>query len=199
MISKRTIQRWNKKFREATAPEKRVMIANDVIALIQAETIKPQRSVYSRPRKGLKKSEDVQCNLDTLQCNCCALGGLLIGMIKYTNDAKVEDLTRSDYYTNDMGEFVEESIYDRLTKYFSVKQLALIENVFENWTADNFWDEYGIRGKFEPKKTDIPKLGKLINKVHDNQSLFPKKPADRMIAIMANIARNNGTFKPLQG
>lgn len=195
MISKRTIQRWNKKFREATPSEKRVMIANDVIAFIQAKTIKPENMVYSKPNKGLKQSEDIQCNLDTLKCTCCALGGLVVGMIKYTNEAKVSDLS-GETYDDDGNEI---SVYSRLKKYFSSSQLVLIENVFENWIAVHDWGHWSFNGKFEPKRADEDKIGTLINEVHENQTLFPKNPADRMIAIMENIVRNKGTFKPLQG
>lgn len=198
MISKAKIQHWNRKFQAFTAAQKRVAIAKDVLDQIEAKTITPKKGTYVA-LKGVRGKGfyelPVQENFDKVKCTTCALGGLLTCMVKFTNDATMKDL---DNPGMDYDSGTENNLWKRLAKFFGKKQLFLIEHVFENWTY-GMWDTYakGQMAELGFKASD--KDRQLVNKVNATWGLYPKTAKDRMIAIMENIIRNNGTFKPLQG
>jgi hypothetical protein len=203
-------------FKKASPTQKRVLIAKDVIAQIKAKKIKPESGSFVQVEKvkgfissseadkrtgawnyamsKLSDSEGSDADVRQLylenkiqQCSCCALGGMFMSCTLYNNNTTVDDLC---YAGADIGDVILEagdnSLPNGLDKFFSVAQLRLIEQTFEGdqGAINSGWDsETGeIVDKFSPKSEAF------YNKY--------KKPKDRLIAIMQNIVKNNGTFKP---
>jgi hypothetical protein len=83
----------------------------------------------------------------------------------------------------DLGEMIdnEEEISNGMDKFFSTKQLMLIEHYFEN-----------AQGYFRDNEVSLNIPEEHCNAFH-NQYLDDD---DRMIAIMENIVNNKGTFVP---
>lgn len=121
-------------------------------------------------------------------CNVCALGGLFMSCTLFNNKTKL-DAFGCFGEASGLGDFIdqEEPISNGLDKFFSRSQLELIEEAFEggngyfgegDYTNDSYdSDNYVVRNYYT-----------YVNK-------YPKHD-DRMIAIMNNIVKNNGTFVP---
>ena len=203
-------------FKKATVTQKRVLIAKDVIAQIKANKIKPEQGSFVQVEKvknfissseadkrtgawnyamnRLSDSEGADADVRQLyldntiqQCSCCALGGMFMSCTLYNNNTTVEDLC---YAGADIGDVIleegDKSLPNGLNKFFSVAQLKLIEQTFE-----------GDQGAINSGMDDG--TGEIIDKFSPQAEAFYtkyKKPKDRLIAIMQNIVKNNGTFKP---
>jgi hypothetical protein len=187
-----------KSFKSMSAPERRVAIAKDVIAGLRAKRLVAQSGVYFSPLINADKAkkfdlatdnwgnkQNFQEELDMQQifkfsmksCECCAKGALFIAAVekfdsvKDTNSVNAEDA--ADRWN---GDWVCSPLIEK--GFFSRSQLDLIENFFEGF------DMYF-------KGTPIEKANQAF---HD---IYPKAE-DRMIQIMKNIIKNEGTFKPLK-
>ena len=204
-------------FKKASATQKRVLIAKDVIAQIKAKKIKPESGTFVSVEKvkgfissteadrrygsynysmdRLSDSEGSDADVRHLylentiqQCSCCALGGMFMSCTLYNNNTTVDNLS---YAGDDIGNMLYEdsepgSLSNGLDKFFSVAQLRLIEQTFE---GDN-----GVVNSGMDSDT-----GEVIDPFSPRAAAFYekyKKPKDRLIAIMQNIVKNNGTFKP---
>jgi hypothetical protein len=203
-------------FKKASPTQKRVLIAKDVIAQINAKKIKPESGTFVSVEKvkGFMSSTEAeertgawnfamnrlctsegsdadvrQLYLDNTlqQCSCCALGGMFMSCTLYNNNTTVADL---EHASNDISEVLleetDEKLSNGLNKFFSVAQLKLIEQTFE---GDNGAVFSGTDGE----------TGEMIDEFSPRAEAFYdkyKKPKDRLIAIMQNIVKNNGTFKP---
>jgi hypothetical protein len=188
MISKSTVRRWNKRFNDSDKAGKRVLIAKDVIEQIQLGLYKP-RSSYVVVKTKLDLDEDFQRNVDRVKCECCGVGACFVSLVKFTNNATVREVDRAfDDYSD---------LADRLAEFFSKKQLALIEHIFEMKGIRRDWEDQirtRIGGYWEADFTV-----KEVLKLDETQKLYKGSPKKRLIQIMMNIVRNNGTFKPHQG
>jgi len=204
-------------FKKASLTQKRVLIAKDVIAQIKAKKIKPESgtfvqvekvkgwmpaseaeefySAYNYAFNKISALEGDDADVRQLylenkiqQCSCCALGGMFMSCTLYNNNTTLENL---GYAGDDIGNALYKgsepgSLSNGLDKFFSVAQLRLIEQTFE---GDN-----GVVNSGSDDET-----GEEFNKFSPKSEAFYtkyKKPKDRLIAIMQNIVKNNGTFKP---
>lgn len=163
----------------------RVTVAKDVLARLRYRKV--QQRVYLDKREldnviwdledvAYKKNEYVG-NLDAREhinklekCPACALGNMLLSHVRIFDKITLYNL---DEMNGD-----RDPIMDVLTDYFSEEQLDLIECAFEG----EFWGN----GEY-----DMDLVDKAI--VFGNKYLDSKK---RLRAIMLNIVKNNGTFKP---
>ena len=170
----------NEKFKKATKAQKRVMIAQDVLAQIKTKRYVAESGCWVQPNikaaceKNLKDEDSVQelfAKKKIKSCNVCALGGLFMSCINLNNNTTVEDLKKEFY----IGDFVydDTKISNGLNRIFTQKQLILIESYFE-----------GSKGYF---KGDDEKTLPFLANYNDDE---------RLEMIMQNIIDNNGTFKP---
>ena len=203
-------------FKKASPTQKRVLIAKDVIAQIKAKKIKPESGSFvmvekvkgfissseAESRHGSwnyamsRLSDDEGSDADVRQlylenkiqqCSCCALGGMFMSCTLYNNNTTVDNLS---YAGEDISEMLLEETSEKLSnglnKFFSVEQLKLIEQTFE-----------GDNGAVLSGMDDD--TGEIVDKFTPRAEAFYtkyKKPKDRLVAIMQNIVKNNGTFKP---
>lgn len=183
------ITRRNKLFKGKTRAEKRVLIAQDVIAQIKAKTLIPSSGTWVRLENAdfLLDSDSLRAvtlNKDTT-CKCCALGGLFLSCTLFNNKVTVGDVTEGDYgYLDDVIRNGEK-FSNGLNTIFSENQLKLIENAFEQGGGafdpayENFSDKYNAL------TSEAIRFGKRFS-----------SDKNRLIAIMNNIIKNNGTFVP---
>lgn len=190
------LKREKDEYKKMTKAEKRVAIAQDVIAQIKCETYVPQSGVYVDIDTS-EKSDDIGQDLDDIeqksadllitegmvQCTVCAKGAMFMSHIRKDSDT----CTLSDAMEGQDENVIE----NRLTDTFSEEQLDLIESAFESdgsFYADNHdEDSYDDDGDFSP--------GSLGNKAQKYGSRY-NDDQKRLLAIMRNIIRNKGTFKP---
>ena len=120
-------------------------------------------------------------------CKVCALGGLFMSCTLYNNKTKLD---ACGYYgeASDLGEFIDRSepISNGLDKFFSQSQLKLIEEAFEGGFG-YFGDGCYTYNRFEDNNRQY----------YTYADKYPEDD-DRMIAIMNNIVKNNGTFVPVK-
>ena len=170
------------KTKRLTNPEKRVLIAKDVIKLIKADKIIIKRGRYFytglTPTYKGKQLKDILPKIK--KCEVCALGGLFYSYVsKYNNYEINYDGLR---YIDEM----DDEMRDLLKDIFSVKQLRLIECAFEMIDVENACKSEGYSWKTIQRAKDYREYYDLQFKKDDDQAL---------IHIMKNIISNKGVFK----
>lgn len=184
----------NLAFNRASAAQKRVMIAKDVIARTKSGQYFADTGVWAEIDKiddmimydetdetpGFRDKQVQEVIVkDEGQCSCCALGGLMLSCVVFKNNVKIKD------YMKGALDFSEvDSISVPINKFFSKKQLCAIEIAYEQGNG-----YYGVRGEV----TIISE--KAVNRANDF-GLNCKSDYDRLLAIMNNIVKNKGTFIP---
>lgn len=172
-------------FKRMTKAEKRMAIAQDVIDSLKAKQLIAQNGVYLRLPTDVKDDDFRTALLKGQECVVCALGGLFTCAVKEMNKVTTENATQ---------DFSQDEMQTYLSSIFPKQQLRLIEAAFErsiafpgfgerqyNYETDT-WEYIGEDGvNYGP----AVKFGQK----HDDDS-------KRMIAIMQNIVRNKGEFRP---
>jgi hypothetical protein len=155
---------------EQTAGEKRVAIAKDALAWIEAGALRPMSGAYVEPmeRKDLRKNLAQQLRDVVLgPCEVCAIGALFIAKAVRFGETSVGDYAMSHFH-------------DSLRGHFSEKQLALIECAFER----------GPCGRYEYRLDETEVAEAIAFYGLDDTA------ARRLKRILENIIANGGTFKP---
>ena len=179
------INKLNAEFKKATKAQKRVMIAQDVLAQLKAKRYVAESGCWVQanynsavPLADIKYKDSVQdlfAEKTIESCNVCALGGLFMSCTNFNNNTLLEDL---DDVSEDLGNLIdeEEKLSNKLNKIFSTSQLKLIEVYFEG--NDGYF--------YENREYDTVK------------AFYIKYPSDkkRLQLIMENIVENEGTFVP---
>lgn len=179
-----------------TKAEKRVAVAKDVLAQIKAKTLKAKSGVYVSAKLTFvpKEGEDVQALLKegkVKNCQACALGSAFLSYVRLYDGVKVERYSQfgpeTDYAVFKDGKYgltnkiIGDRPDDSLGPLFGRPQMELIEQAFEarnpDWYADG----------------DAPEAQLIAAEVFGKRYA---KNEDRLVAIMRNIVRNKGTFKP---
>jgi hypothetical protein len=184
----------NKKFKAATPAQKRVLIAKDVIAQIKAKRFKALSGTWVNPvfRNGhdldvfekfvFEKLDEEPASVRELfleqkipACECCALGAMFMSCTLYNNKTTVENLLDETVSFEDLIREKGPQFSNGLDQFFSKAQLKLIEATFE-----------GYYGAFRDESNDKTRVW------------YETLPNDtkRLVAIMNNIIKNKGVFKP---
>ncbi len=165
------IERRNALFQGKTPAEQRVLVARDVLMLMDQEKISAKGGVYVqndnlRYEASRNPDQGMRELLFTCgeTCEVCAKGALMVSMTLFNNQEK-----GSDYQHNftDLGvalDFQDGRIKNGLTDVFDTEQLDLMEEYFE------LTDEYSLLGLLRPTR--------------------------RLELIMLNVIENHGTFDP---
>lgn len=156
--------------------QKRVAVAADVIAQLEARTIEAGWSYFvtyvgNFPPGDLRKSF-LEAADDMRPCEVCALGALFYSQVSLGNGVT---LSRS------FACFTRDHLTRKLEQIFEESQLDLIEAAFEkNATVASV-----------NKHPTPPNTGRAVA-----FGAMHKLRHERMIAIMKNIVENDGTFVP---
>lgn len=156
--------------------EKRVAIAQDVIARISAGKIQAIQGSLFQSKSGLNNDKtSLQQSFNQNLCEVCAKGGLICSWVGNFNKY-------NDIY--DFSEDVEQGYPAELIEIFGKKLLDAIEVCFEGktypWHNEEF-DEY-IKDNI-----DFRNIPTLFNKYKNN--------SNRLKAIMQNIIDNQGILE----
>ena len=175
----------NAEFKKANKAQKRVMIAQDVLAQLKTKRYVAESGCWVQanynsavPLADIKYKDSVQdlfAEKTIESCNVCALGGLFMSCTNFNNNTLLEEL---DDVSEDLGNLIdeEEKLSNKLNKIFSTSQLKLIEAYFE--ANGGYFRDYDEDDRIE--------------------AFYNKHPSDkkRLQLIMENIVENEGTFVP---
>jgi hypothetical protein len=174
--------------------EKRVTLAKDVILQLELQRLIAYSGDYicglnltfDENGKLIKNDVELQSILPTQTCRVCAKGAFFIADIMRRDKMKISEAKHG------IG---NEKIVRRLSDIFTRNQLDLIETAFEKSVIyeenETLMEEKVIKSTGDVDYIYTPLAKKAIS--------FGKKYKDttnRMIAIMNNIIKNNGEFKP---
>jgi hypothetical protein len=177
-----------------SAAEKRVAIATDVIAALDAKHILAESMTYMNiltPNEDLMEENiadiaDIEVGdfTRTRQCTVCALGALFTSAVERFDRLKCGDVrARASCFME--GISIRGSDIKRyLNEFFSQEQIELIEHAFEGK------DPGGI---VVSSASDRMRAMSFISIVTPSSAKAPE-PESRMRIIMQNIIDNNGTF-----
>lgn len=178
-------------FKKLTAAEKRVRIAKDVIDALNTKRITANRGGYILPSKGegdlfenAALDTQVRDAFSTVKhCEVCALGGIFVAAVERFDRIKIKNLNYMPIMrgnTNTVSDLNLHHFENYLYKFFSRKQLAMIEMAFEDLHT----------------LVDVPAISDEEEDAIFKFSYRFKTAKNLMIAIMENIIKNKGTFKP---
>lgn len=167
-------------FKSASSAEKRVLVAKDVLKQINSGKYNAQQMCYVKfSNININEDDPKEISLqnklleNTTKCKCCAIGGLMLSAIRYTNNVNInKDIfnNKNEYHALDYNgsdkDISSKQATNNIKKIFSNKELRKIEDWFEDFES-NMGDKWN--------------------------SLSPKQ---RLIKIMKNIIDNNGKFLP---
>jgi hypothetical protein len=193
-----------KQFNKLSKAKKAVLVAQDVLAQLNANKYTAQTGVYVRFDDEIEFEGDIKSNFDKLpRCSVCALGSILLSC---TNLGNVLTTDIIDDYRIGHDELQDDDGVKKLfSSIFSDKQLLMIETSFEGYSAWECWTVSDIKkhskigfSYFEAfdRYADGERLS--FEETLACQKLFLKYDSDqeRLEAICNNIIKNNGVFIP---
>lgn len=182
--SEKLAKKWNNKFKSLTKQGQRIAIARDVLFQIKVKKygVTAGTYVYFNDEIDGYSEADVQKNFDKFTCNCCALGACILSLTKFNDKFTFSDIS---------SERID--IWNELAKFFPKTQLVLIEYAFEGWSS---YDSNGVAVMRLDVDATTQKMYNALGKCKSFYEKYADFSEDRFVAIMKNIIKNNGTFKP---
>jgi len=168
-----------------TKAQVRVEVAKDVIRSLRLLTVR--NGVYFKPAGSVKlvnsivsSSTDSKRVAQKLKkgCEVCALGACFLSSVRLTNRWEFGGFEEHWTGPAQVRAVEREVLEEKLHKIFTPFQIDLIETAFEEYNCTNLANDRYV-------------IGRAISfgsKHYDSTS--------RLRAIMKNIIKNNGTFKP---
>lgn len=173
------VAKKNARFNRASATNKRIAIAQDVLKWIWDGKIIPYAGIYLSRFEALTKADmaKAETRVDGGKCRACALGALFA--------CHVERVGGVDNFWRGFG---DERMREKLSPYFDKYQLLLIECAFEKNAGFMY---------VEPDDRDLrgAELMEAAKRAEAFGRTFPNEHS-RMRGIMENIIANKGTFVP---
>ncbi len=177
------IKRRNRVFSAATKAQRRVLLAQDVIDQIKAAKFVAETGRWVSLSGSWTLGDDTSVQRAILQndipeCQVCALGSLITSCVLFKNKITIGDYVdeKMDWCNGQHEARVTEEV--GLRTVFSVAQLRLIEQAFEQ--GGGFYS-----GRLTDQDEVAIKFGKRYSS--DNE---------RLTAIMQNIVAHKGWFIP---
>lgn len=189
--SKKTKTKKEKPFSKLSKPEKRVAIAKDVLEQLKLKIYTADSGRYVAYLRFIDtenypgKNEDIKTNFDKIQhCYVCAMGACLMSATKFANKLNFSDIGST------IGDLRNEKVKKLFSSIFDPKQLLMIEIAFEGDTMR----ENAYRIGYEIFNVDND--NDLRHSCHKFYRRYEENDEERLIAIMKNIIKNKGEFKP---
>jgi hypothetical protein len=160
--------------------EKRIAIAEDVIAQIRQQKFKAERCTFTDIGNIVLPEGDGSSMQNVLlktqeHCEVCARGAIFLSTIRKSNKCSVKDYLNNEDYNSRNPNKIEK-------RYFSPETLLSMEKIFEQHFS-----------KFT--KTEEKMYNFLVEKYEDSMLSFSF--ADfTLVGMMRNIIENNGQWKP---
>lgn len=182
------------KFDKLSKAKQRMVVAQDVIDRIELGQISASTGKFCQINtleKERKMSIKTFFESPDSHCEACAKGGLFISFIGIVNTFTIDELSKSRCGWNSgllIGHQMSSNEMEVLSKIFEPKQLAMIETAFE-----------GVSFSHNSSVLSRPHNSSELNKCIDYKNKKCRRLSSNeevLIAIMKNIIKNNGTFKP---
>jgi len=190
MATKLTMTAKNKAFWNLPKEKQRILVAKDVLKQIQMRSLKVKQGTYfgiwaPKKRFEIEKPKEkldqflLQIKNENAKCEVCGIGSCFISLVRLGNNAKTSTFF-GEGAINGFYEANDGDMRPLLRKVFPSSQITLIESAFEMTTIlyDNAKHSYEHRIK-----------------ARDFGQKY-KSDENRLKAIMRNIIKNKGTFKP---
>lgn len=164
-----------------TKKEARIRVAKDVLKWLKLGELSLIPGEYlSDNLNNLPEAGCAKANIEKLKtCNVCALGAMFLGQIDIFNKIQIEDVFRYDYKKNLCVR--DEVMREKLKDIFDINQQCLIECAFEIDDRSGQDDDTVTEEQIENAKA------------FGAQYIRPRQ---RLQAIMENVIKNKGVFKP---
>lgn len=183
------IEAKNEEFLQMTPAQKRVEIANDLIARVRLKQFVAGKSRIVHLKYGGALAEanyedsvkDILNSTDENVCQVCAKGGLLMSYIGRVNGETRGDLSELNGYNSNS---IENPAHKKLLELFDARQLSYIELAFEGNKYLNY----------DEKREPIVFTAEEMEAALAFYSKYENDSNKRLIAISENIITNNGTF-----
>ena len=192
-----------KQFNKLSKAKKAVLVAQDVLAQLEANKYYANTGAYVRFHDVISFEGDIKSNFDKLPtCSVCALGSMLLSCTNLGN------VLTTDIIMNDrIGhyELKDDNVKQLFSSIFSDKQLLMIETSFEGYGD---WEGRTISYIKKWFKQDFSYFESSDRYADDEelsfeetlacQELFLSLDSDykRLKAICNNIIKNKGIFIP---
>lgn len=208
-IERNRVEEANGAFERMSPEQKRVQIAQDVLDHLATKRVIAAHGQFlsagnyfvADRTQSERELRDIMREAPV--CRACALGSLMLATLERADDFKAGDL--ADFKTrgrDDGARIYDEDVVPYLARFFDMKTIGKAEVAFEAGVG-------AIRTDLAPGTFYRPKFSDIITKdEYDVAKAYglavAKKDeydfnAKRLTAIMRNIVRNNGDFKPEQG
>ena len=186
----RKIEKTNADFEAASPEQKRVMIAKDVIERIKLNMFQVKRGVLCQIEEKGKHVVNKE-NLNNTYCRVCAKGGLFVAFVGRANNFEYKF---SDYILDPGFSNAEDNKpHKKLNELFSMKQLSLIEFVFEGTQYIKRDVNYDPIEFDEAEQIKIHEYRKKFGRVEVDGEF--EYDYDKLLTnICQNIIKNNGEF-----
>ena len=161
--------------------KKAIRVCKDVIANLRSRKLQAAQGIYVSQdvSDAITEIDQDEVSLQKVlkkwlkprrQCQVCALGSLFISKVDRYNKCNVSPWDVLSPYGIEFNK--------QLSEIFSREQQSMIESAFETEPGEKYWDPECAIGK-------AIEFGAKY-----------KNPTTKLIAIMNNIIKNGGTFKP---
>ncbi len=187
--------------------ELRVAVAKDVLKSLKLSEMEASRGSFVQSKFDVRNmivDNDSKKTAQELKkvCNVCALGACLLSTVALTNEFNFDERL----YSSGIIDLSGPVVFKRLNQIFPKEQLYLIENAFEfgnGWLSNFDPNDSSGAGTFLTDRSGITfKQAMKLEPERQRAVRFGLKYPDwneaneRLAAIMRNIVRNKGTFKP---
>lgn len=179
------LDKANKEFRKLSKEKQRIAICQDALQQIQKGIFIPTERTYVQDgvfSDLIGETETQQCLLTSnTRCQACALGSLFLSGVRFKNSVSGNELEEYDNY----------GIKNYFNGLFDSSNLSLVECAFEK-------DEAFASGAYQRVYNyDTSKyvIHEITIKAIDFGKKY-KKPKERLVAILKNMIKNKGVFKP---
>lgn len=191
LLNARKVSRGRpKKWENFTAQEKRLAIAYDMIQAVLASVYEP-KTHNGYIKRGVLEDVAEAAGITSIRellntpglvqdCEVCILGGCFLSLIRFENHVSISELDEQ-YFG-----FRDSSARQRLAESFDPFQLDLLESAFETDMAHSIVED--------DHDYSIAEKRKLAAAVHFGKAYAD--PSDRALAVLINVVKNKGTFKP---
>lgn len=169
------IEKENEEFLNLPKNKKKVRLAQDVLARLKFNNIKPLQGEFYNTKYPLKSAKEILNNPSSITCECCAKGSLFLSYIGRINNY--------NFKYNQCHSLLNETEIEhkKLLEIFTMEELDAVEIAFEGETY-----LYVI-----PEK-EMSKVLAWRKKLKQGDTL--KGTTKILKAICNNIIKNNGEF-----
>lgn len=171
-----------------TKAQQRVAVAYDVIASLRVLKLRTGAFIETDDKVTLKGDSKVVAQKLKRKCEVCALGACLLSVVSLNNEfdfLKANDKDKEPGFEEEGLSANPLQLVERLSKIFSFKQLAYIENTFEEGKG---WFKNATESPYVLSSEERERCVEFSDNFNSDEH--------RLRAIMYNIIENKGTFKP---